>query len=90
MIVGIAAVIYGLVKGFSFLLVAGIVYFLWMARGLLLLKHWAWLTALCGFSVTLLFSLLGLLQGSVPIGIALVIWIIAGALIWYFTGIAMP
>ncbi|GAK59944.1 putative sugar ABC transporter, permease component [Candidatus Vecturithrix granuli] len=89
LIAGIAAIIYGLVKGFSFLLIAGMVYFLWTARGLLLLKHWAWLTALCGFSVTLLFSLLGLLQGSVHIGIALVVWILAGALIWYFTGTAM-
>lgn len=89
LIAGIAAVIYGLVKGFSFLLVAGIVYFLWTARGLLLLKHWAWLTALCGFSVALFFSLLGLLQGSLHVGIAVAVWIVAGGLIWYFTGTAM-
>lgn len=89
LIAGIAVVIYGLVKGFSFLLVAGMVYFLLTARGLLLLKHWAWLAALSGFSVTLLFSILGLIQGSVPIGIALVVWIVAGAIIWYFTGTAM-
>lgn len=89
LIAGIAAVIYGLVKGFSFLLVAGMIYFLWTARGLLLLRHWAWLTSLCGFSVTLFFSLLGLLQGSLHIGIALAVWIVAGGLIWHFSGTAM-
>jgi multiple sugar transport system permease protein len=89
LLAGIVVIIYGLTKGFSFLLVAGMIYLLLTARGLLLLRHWAWLTALCGFSVTLLFSFLGVIQGSVPIWTALVVWIVAGAIIWYFTGTVM-
>ncbi len=58
LLAGLAGVIYGVTKGFSFLLVAGMIYFLLTAQGLLLLRHWAWFTALCGFSVVLLFSLL--------------------------------
>ena len=65
------------------------IYLLLTARGLLLLRHWAWLAALCGFSVTLLFSLLGVIQGSVSFWIALAAWIVAGAVIWYFTGTGM-
>ena len=86
---GVAAVVYGISKGFSFLVVAGLVYLLLTARGLLLLRHWAWLTAMCGFSVTLLFSLLGVIQGSVPFWQALLVWVIAGAIMWYFTGMTM-
>ena len=86
---GIAAVVYGFTQGFSFLLVAGMIYLLLTARGLLLLRHWSWLTAVCGLSVTLLFSLLGVLQNSLPLWIALAVWIVAGAIIWYFTGNGM-
>jgi hypothetical protein len=62
LLAGLAGVIYGATKGFSFLLGAGMIYFLLTARGLLLLRHWAWFTALCGFSVVLLFSLLGVIK----------------------------
>ncbi len=86
---GIAAVLYGFSQGFSFLLVAGLVYLFLTARGLLLLHHWAWLAAMCGFSVALLFSLLGVLQGSVPFWQALLVWIAVGALMWYFAGMTM-
>lgn len=86
---GIAAVVYGFSKGFSFLVVVGFVYLLLTARGLLLLRHWAWLTAMCGFSVALLFSLLGVVQGSVPWWQALIVWGVAGAIMWYFAGTTM-
>ncbi len=89
LLAGLAGVIYGVTKGFSFLLVAGMIYFLLTAQGLLLLRHWAWFTALCGFSVVLLFSLLGVIQGSLPFWQALIAWIVAGAIIWHFTGEAM-
>ena len=86
LIAGIAGIIYGIIKGFFFLLVAGIIYLLLTGTGLCRLRHWAWLAALCGFSVTLLFSLFGVIQGSVHPGIALLVWLIAGGIIWYFTG----
>ncbi len=89
LLAGLAVIIYGFTKGFSFLLVAGMIYLLLTARGLLLLRHWAWLTAVCGFSVTLLFSLLGVIQGSVAFWQALIVWLVAGAIIWYFTGVGM-
>ena len=89
LLAGIGAFIYGMISGFSFLLVAGIIYLLLTGRGLSLLRHWSWLSALCGFSVTLLFSLFGVLQGSVHPGIAVLVWIIAGAIIYYFTGVQM-
>ena len=83
---GIAGLLYGLATSLSFLLVAAIVYLLTTGRGLCLLRHWAWLVALCGFSVTILFSLLGLIQGSVHPSVAVIVWVIAGGIIWYFTG----
>jgi len=83
---GIAGLIYGLVSGISFLLVAAIIYLLIAGRGLCLLRHWAWLITLCGLSVTILFSILGLIQGSVHPGIAVLVWVVAGGLIWYFCG----
>ncbi len=89
LIAGIAMIVYGVARGFSFLLAAGMIYALLTARGLLLVCHWAWLTALCGFSTTLLFSLLGVVQGSVPVWIAVAVWAVAGVIIWYFTGTAM-
>ena len=89
LLAGAASIIYGATKGFSFLLVAGMIYLLLTARGLLLLRHWAWLTALCGFSATMLFSLLGVIQGSLPFWQTLIVWLIAGAIIWYFTGEGM-
>jgi multiple sugar transport system permease protein len=89
LVAGIGMLIYGITKGFSFLLVAGLVYFFLTGRGLYLLRHWAWLAALCGFSVTLLFSLLGVIQGSVIWWQALAVWVVAGVIIWYFTGSTM-
>ncbi len=89
LLAGLAAVVYGITKGFSFLLIAGLIYLLLTARGLLLLRHWAWLAALCGFSVIVLFSLLGVIQGSVPFWQTVIVWIVSGAIIWYFASSGM-
>jgi multiple sugar transport system permease protein len=83
---GVAGLIYGLTTGMSFLLVAVILYLLIAGRGLCLLRHWSWLITLCGFSVTILFCILGLIQGSLHPGIAILVSVIVGGLIWYFTG----
>ena len=82
----VAGLVYGLISGITFVLLVAIVYLFLTGRGLCLLRHWAWLITLCGFSVTILFSILGFIQGSVHPGIAVLVWVLAGGLIWYFTG----
>jgi len=67
----------------------GILYLLITGIGLCLLRHWAWLVALCGLSVSIIFSLVGLIQGSLPLTTMALIWVIAGGIIWYFTGNSM-
>lgn len=86
LIAAVAGLVYGLISGITFVLLVAIVYLFLTGRGLCLLRHWAWLITLCGFSVTILFSILGFIQGSVHPGIAVLVGVLAAGLIWHFTG----
>ena len=86
---GIAGIGYSLLKGFSFVLNVGLIYLLITGVGLCLLRHWAWLVALCGLSVCIIFSLVGLIQGSLSLVTTGLVWVVAGGMAWYFTGSRM-
>ncbi|GAK54486.1 binding-protein-dependent transport systems inner membrane component [Candidatus Moduliflexus flocculans] len=83
LLAGVSGVIYGVAKSFSFMLGAAILYVVITGFGLCQCKHWAWLTVLCGLAAVIVFTLVGLIQSTIPLLTAMIVWLVTGGVVWY-------